>query len=85
MELCSCLTGDVALVLLADFWTLFLSPFLTVLLAEGTRQSWRLLDEFLCIFPSWYVAQYLVRLWMHILRQLADGFGRIGKFLYVVW
>ena len=36
-------------------------------------------------FPSWYVAQYLVRLWMHILRQLADGFGRIGKFLYVVW
>ena len=73
--------------LLADFWTLFLSPFLTVLLAEVTRQSWSLLDNFLCIFRrgmsrnTWFDCGciFFVSLWMALeeflifLRGLLDS------------
>ena len=75
------LQGTLLLVLLAGIsGRCFLSPFLTVPLAEVTRQSWRLLDEFHSILRRGHVAQHLVRQLIHILHQLVDGFGRISDF-----
>ena len=67
-----------------DFWTLFLSPLLTVLLAEVKRQSWRLSDDFTIFsvdamwcnfwFDSGYI--FFISLWMAL-----EEF----HIFYVVW
>ena len=57
----------------------FLSPFLTVPLAEVTRRSWRLLDDF-TVFSVVVMARNTWLQWIQILHQLVDGFGRISGF-----
>ena len=57
----------------------FLSPFSDSPSAEVTRRSWRLLDEF-SAFSVVVMTRNTWFQWMHILRQLLDGFGRIFDF-----
>ena len=60
----------------------FLSPFLTVPLAEVTRQSWRLLDEFHSIFRRGHVVQHLVT--VDTYSSSAGGWlWKIFRFYYV--
>ena len=79
---CSSSTGDVAAWAARwNFWTNFLLPLSGSPSCGGPASVLEAFGRSSQYFPSWPCRATFVRLWIHILHQLVDGFGRISYFL----